>query len=204
MKLLPLFYLPPISWWSEFLSDDEVTLEQCEHFPKQTYRNRTNIYGANGVLTLSIPIRHNGKRALREIEISKNERWEALHWKSIKIAYQTSPYFEFYEDQLKAIFEFEDSHLVPFNLNAISIIQSILKTEKSFVLSQTYENPITSEDFRLAFSAKKPSEYEMPAYYQIFSDKLGFIKDLSIIDLICNKGPESATYIKQVKHINSK
>ena len=70
--LLPLFYLPPISWFSVFLQQDsEVTLEQFENFPKQTYRNRTVIYGANGRLALIIPILHNGKKTISDIEVSQ-------------------------------------------------------------------------------------------------------------------------------------
>ena len=106
--LLPLFYLPPISWFSEFLKEEnEIILEQFENFPKQTYRNRCNIYGANGRLSLIIPINHNGKRVLKELEISDRENWKKLHWKSIKTAYQSSPYFEFYENKMEDIFSFQ-------------------------------------------------------------------------------------------------
>lgn len=200
MKLMPIFYLPPLSWWKEFLSDNKtIILEQNENFPKQTYRNRANIFGANGKLSLSIPIKHNGNRALKEIQISNAENWRSLHWKSIKIAYQTSPYFEFYEKQLAKIYSFESDFLLDFNLNAIEILQKILKTEQAFQLSENYQYPFMGEDFRSAFSAKKESDYQMDSYYQTFSDKLGFIKDLSIVDLICNKGPESTTYIKHIK-----
>ncbi|WP_018674480.1 WbqC family protein [Riemerella columbina] len=199
MKLMPLFYMPPLSWWHEFLDENaEIVLEQYEHFPKQTYRNRTQIYGANGMLQLSIPIKHNGKRVYKDIEISDNENWRSLHWKSIKIAYQTSPYFEFYESQLNKIWDNDIQNLMAFNLNALEIIQGILKTNASFKWSETYHKTIEGKDLRNDFSSKKPSEYEMPEYYQTFSDKLGFIKDLSILDLICNKGPESATYIKTI------
>ena len=125
--LLPLFYLPPISWFSVFLQHDaEVTLEQFENFPKQPYRNRTVIYGANGTLALIIPVLHNGKKTINEIEVSQRENWQKLHWKSIKNAYQSSPYFEFYEDQLAQIFTFETQSLFQFNLNALQIIQKIL------------------------------------------------------------------------------
>ena len=85
--LLPIFYLPPISWFSIFLDgDNHIFLEQFENFPKQTYRNRTAIYGANGKLPLIIPIKHNGKREMKDIEISYSEDWQKLHWKSIKTA----------------------------------------------------------------------------------------------------------------------
>jgi hypothetical protein len=198
--LLPVFYLPPISWFSVFLNpENEIVFEQFESFPKQTYRNRTNIYGANGKLSLIIPIQHNGKRELKEIEISHREDWRNLHWKSIKTAYQSSPYFEFYEDKFRKIFDLKEKYLLDFNLKGLEIIQQILKTEKAHSLNVEYIKNPEEINFREKFSAKLPSEFEMEEYYQTFSDKLGFLNDLSILDLICNKGPESLTYIKNIK-----
>lgn len=198
--LLPVFYLPPVSWFSEFLNpENEITFEQFENFPKQTYRNRANIYGANGKLSLIIPINHNGSRIFKDIEISYREDWQKLHWKSIKTAYQSSPYFEFYEDKLKKLFEGKEKFLLDFNLKSIKIIQDILKTEKAHSLNEEYIKNPEQVNFREKFSAKNPSEYGMDEYYQTFSDKMGFLKDLSILDLICNKGPESLTYIKSIK-----
>lgn len=195
--LLPIFYLPPISWFSQFLNENhEVELEQFENLPKQTYRNRANIFGANGKLSLIIPIHHDGKRTMKDIQISYAENWQKLHWKSIKTAYQSSPYFEFYEDKFLKIFEKEDKFLMDFNLKALEIIQQILKTEKAYSLNDEYIKNPEAEDFRNFFSAKSDNEIAMEDYYQTFSDKLGFIKDLSVLDLICNKGPESVTYIK--------
>jgi len=198
--LLPVFYLPPVSWFSEFLNaENEIIFEQFENFPKQTYRNRTNIYGANGKLSLIIPINHNGSRIFKNIEISYREDWQKLHWKSIKTAYQSSPYFEYYEDKLIKLYESRSKFLLDFNLKSIEIVQNILKTEKAYSLNNEYVKFPEEVNFRERFSAKNPSEYEMNEYYQTFSDKMGFLKDLSILDLICNKGPESVTYLKEIK-----
>lgn len=197
--LLPIFYLPPVSWFSVFLDDEnQILLEQYENFPKQTYRNRTAIYGANGKLALIIPIKHNGKREMKDIEVSFSEDWKKLHWKSIKTAYQSTPYFEFYEDKLKTIYEDESASLKDFNIRALQIILSILKTEKDFELTTEYFKNPDAIDLRGQFSAKTESTTIMPEYYQSFSDKYGFVKDLSILDLLCNIGPESLTYIKKI------
>ncbi|MBP7974170.1 MAG: WbqC family protein [Kaistella sp.] len=197
--LLPIFYLPPVSWFAVFLKEEnEIVLEQYENFPKQTYRNRTNIYGANGRLSLIIPINHSGERVMKEIKVSHRENWQKLHWKSIKTAYQSSPYFEFYEDKLQKIFEFESDSLIQFNLNALKIVLDILKTEKAYSLNIEYVKIPLEENYREKFSAKKESEIEMEEYYQTFTDKMGFMKDLSILDLICNKGPETLTYLKNI------
>ena len=198
--LLPIFYLPPISWFSVFLDpENDIAFEQFEHFPKQTYRNRAVIYGANGKLPLIIPIQHTGKREMKDIRISYAEDWQKLHWKSIKTAYQSTPYFEYYEEKLKAIFQEKTDSLLEFNLNALKVILGILKAEKDFIVTEEYFKNPSQKDFRSAFSAKSESEIAMQDYYQSFSDKHGFLKDLSILDLICNIGPESLTYIKNIK-----
>ncbi|WP_410494314.1 WbqC family protein [Chryseobacterium sp. G0186] len=198
--LLPVFYMPPVSWFSVFLNaENNVVFEQFENFPKQTYRSRANIYGANGKLSLIIPINHNGKREMKDIELSYREDWRNLHWKSIKTAYQGSPYFEYYEDKFRKIFDLKEKFLLDFNIKGLEIIQQILKTEKAHSLNEEYIKNPESIDFRETFSAKKPSEFEMESYYQTFSDKFGFLEDLSVLDLICNKGPESLTYIKSIK-----
>ncbi|GEN68487.1 MULTISPECIES: WbqC family protein [Chryseobacterium] len=198
--LLPVFYLPPVSWFSVLLNtENEIVFEQFENFPKQTYRNRANIYGANGKLSLIIPMNHNGKREMKDMEISYREDFRSLHWKSIKTAYQSSPYFEYYEDKLRKIFDLKEKFLLDFNLKGLEVIQQILKTEKAYSLNEEYIKNPESINFREKFSAKHPSEFEMEEYYQTFSDKFGFLEDLSILDLICNKGPESLTYIKNIK-----
>lgn len=199
-NLLPLFYLPPISWFSLFLdTDSTIVLEQHENFPKQTFRNRANIYGANGKLSLIIPTSHHGSRIINQVQISQREKWQALHWKSIKTAYQSSPYFEFYEDQLQTIFSYKTDFLWEFNLNALRTIQEILKVEKTFELSDKYVKNPEMKDYRDYFSPKKETPFLMPDYFQSFSDKYGFLEDLSIIDLLCNKGPESLSYLKSIK-----
>lgn len=198
--LLPVFYLPPISWFFVFLKEEnEIVFEQYENFPKQTYRNRANIYGANGRLSLIIPINHRGNRQMKDLEVSYRENWPKLHWKSIKTAYQSSPYFEFYEDRLGEIFTFKTDSLMEFNLNALRIIQNILKTEKAYSLNNEYVKHPLEENYREQFSAKQISDLQMEEYYQTFSDKLGFEKDLSIVDLICNKGPETLTYLQTIQ-----
>ena len=191
--------MPPVSWFFVFLNpENQITFEQFENFPKQTYRNRAAIYGANGKLPLIIPIKHTGKREIKDIEISFAEDWQKLHWKSIKTAYQSTPYFEFYEDKLKSIFSEKIISLKDFNIKALGIILAILKTEKKYDFTSEYFKNPESEDYRERFSAKSESEFETPEYYQSFSDKYGFLKDLLILDLICNIGPVSLAYCKNI------
>ncbi len=199
--LLPVFYLPPLSWLHEFTKPGRrVILEQQESFPKQTYRNRCNIYGANGRLSLSIPVKHVRGAKMRDVEISYRERWPVLHWRSVESAYRRSPYFEFYEDKLRSLWDFHPDKLIDFNLNALSVIQSIMRTDKKFMLNEAFEKQPEDLDLRNRFSAKQESDYDMPEYYQVFSDRHGFLKDLSVLDLLCNIGPEAATYLSKINY----
>lgn len=202
ISLLPIFYLPPISWFSVFLKKEtEIMLEKKENFPKQTYRNRAEIYGANGKLTLSIPIKNQGKTPMEKVEMSFAEDWKSQHWKSIQSAYQNSPYFEYYQNDLKKIYENEISNLVEFNIHALKIVLKLLKKNQSFTLNSEYQHEFDGQDFRTLFSSKKESIWEMDSYYQVFSDKGGFVKDLSILDLLCNKGPETTTYLLELSKL---
>lgn len=198
--VLPVFYMPPISWYAEFLNDRrEVILENYENFPKQTYRNRSEIFGANGRQALIIPVKHNEVKTYKDIEMSFTENWKAQHWKSIKSAYQNSPYFPYYEDKIKSVFEEKEPRLFEFNLKILSVFNSILKINREFSFTEEYEKTPLELDLRASFSAKKPSGYSLPPYYQVFSERFDFLNDLSILDLVCNKGPESLTYIKNIK-----
>ena len=197
-QLLPLFYLPPITWFSKFLEKDSSSIiEQFENFPKQTYRNRTNIYGANGKLTLVIPINHTGSRLYKETKISYAENWQKQHWKSIRNAYQSSPYFEFYEDRFGKIYEKQEKFLFDFNLKALEILLTISKIETGLLFSEKYQSEPSALDLRHHFSAKNNSKERFENYYQIFTEKYGFIEDLSMCDLLFNLGPESLIYLKK-------
>lgn len=197
--LMPVFYMPPISWFADFLDkDNEISFEQYESFPKQTFRSRAYIYGANGKFSLVIPINHKGNREMKDVEMSFAENWPKLHWKTIKNAYQSSPYFEYYESKLAQIFVYDTKSLLDFNLNALKIIMDILKEEKSYTLTDEYFKSPEALDYRSKYSAKGESTLEMKEYYQTFFDKQGFIKDLSIIDILCNLGPESRSYINNL------
>ncbi len=197
--VFPAFYFPPISWFSCFIKEDSISsIDQFENFCKQTYRNRTCIYGANGKLALIIPMLHSSKRMMSEIQVSDAENWRSQHWKSIKSAYQNSPYFEFYEAKLKQVFESKETSLLKINLLALEVILGILKTDKTYSLTSEVVRQNLDKDFRNLFSSKKASPIQQKEYYQTFSEKHGFIEDLSIIDLICNLGPESLSYLKKL------
>src|SRR5256885_1476473 len=103
MALFSIAYLPPISYVAEILKSKKITLEKHEHYIKQTYRNRALIYGPNGMLPLIIPVAHEDlyTKPIHEVKISYANNWQLIHWRTITSCYRNSPYFEFFEDELK-------------------------------------------------------------------------------------------------------
>jgi hypothetical protein len=199
MIVLPCFYFPPVSYFESWINSENIYLEQWENFPKQTYRNRCMIQGANGKLPLIIPIEHSGARILKDIKISYASSWQKLHIKSLQSAYQRSPYFEYYEDNLLKLLKKKETFLLDLNLKTLQWACSILKFECTYTLTEEYAKNTKFIDARESFNAKKESPYKNKKYIQVFSDRFEFMNDLSIIDLICNLGPKSATYITNVE-----
>lgn len=198
--ILPGHYLPPISYFHTIMRNDgALKIEQFESFPKQTYRNRTKIGTANGILELFIPIKHGRSehRAMKEVQINYDHNWQRLHWTSIQTAYRSSPYFEYYEDDFRRFYEDKFENLLDYNVQQIELIFKILKIKKKIEFTDSYVKEYEDAlDFRNSIHPKKESVYINPKpYYQIFEDRTGFIPDLSIIDLIFNQGPQSKSYL---------
>ncbi len=203
--ILPTAYLPPVSWWAVAVKSGDILLEYNETYPKQTYRNRCHIYGANGLLSLSIPvIKVNGNHTLTsEIRIDNSKNWQLVHWRSIESAYNNTPYFLFYKDILEPIFYKKYNSLVEFNIDILLIIARIInRKDIRFNVTSKYE-PLIQPDFRFLIHPKKPPAsfglVNFPRYIQAFEPMYGFLPDLSIIDLLFNEGAGSAEYLRNLK-----
>lgn len=196
--IFPIFYFGPVSYFAKLIQAEDYRFEIHENFPKQTYRNRCYIQGANGKLRLAIPIKHNGNRVMKDMEISYESNWQKEHFKSLVSAYQSSPYFEYYEEDIHSIFDTQEKFLFDFNLKTIEFINAKLKLELDLSFTPSYEIIDENFDFRNSFDSKSELQTDMPKYMQVFDDKFEFIPDLSILDLLCNEGPKSTTYLNEL------
>ena len=195
--LLPT-YFPSLLFWKIILKNNFFWMKNS-YYKKQTLRNRMFIHGANGKLMLSIPIRHSGinqKRFYDDVSIDSSSDWKKNHFKSIKIAYQSSPYFEFYEEDLKNFYQIETSNLYNFNLKSVELV---LKWLEMGTNNRTIDFNI--EIYKQSKNIKEIDNREIKKksnikYIQTFEDKNGFIDGLSILDMIFNCGPKTKDYIK--------
>lgn len=200
--LLHLPYFGPVSHFKEVVKPTTIWFENEDNYQKQTYRNRTYIYGANGKLLLNIPVKHLNAPGVKlhqkykDVRIENDFKWQQLHWKSLKSAYQTSPFFEYYEDDFAPLFHGKEDFLMEFNYKCFDLVCECLQLTVDFKKTAEYfREPPGIIDRRDLINAK--TSREVPEYIQVFQDKKGFIQDLSILDLLFNEGPNAINYLRE-------
>jgi hypothetical protein len=201
--LLSTAYLAPVQYYSKLLKYREVLIEIHENYPKQTYRNRCNIYGANGLLSLSIPVKKiQTKTKTKDIKIDYVTNWQKLHWKSIESAYRSSPFFEYYADEFLPFYTNRTDFLIDYNTAIQKMIMDLIGFNTKIILTNDYIITAESEyeDFREIINPKKKyndNHFKSIEYMQVFSNKSSFISNLSIIDLLFNAGPDTLELLKK-------
>ena len=192
-------YFANIAHFTAIANTNEVVFEAHDNFLKQTYRNRSYIYGANGKLALNIPVIYTQKnrQKYKDVKIFNEEKWQSAHWKSLLSAYKTSPFFEYYEDDIKPLFEKKADYIFDFNMNCFDVICDCLQLDVNTSFSEAYHKDIeNASDLRLLVHAKKEPDYTFESYTQVFDEKHGFIPNLSILDLLFNEGPNALNYLE--------
>ena len=205
--LLVTSYWPNLHYFFYVLNASIINIEQFDNYSKQSYRNRTQILSANGVLNLSIPIKKNkSEKVLNSIEISYKEDWQKNHWRAITSAYKNSPYFDFFEEDLKVFYSNKYNLLIDYNTDQLKFIIKVLKQKKNIQLTKQYEsNPDSVIDLRTIIHPKQSYLSDKlvankldQSYYQTFENKISFTPNLSILDLLFNKGLHTIDYLKSI------
>lgn len=195
--LLSTAYLAPVEYYIILANAKKILLEEHEYYQKQTYRSRCKISTANGIMDLSIPVDKSGKESVRDIKISAHNDWQTHHWRSIESAYNSSPFFEYYSDDIKPFFEKKWVFLWDFNMEIQQAICKLLEIEPNIGTTDTYQTSVADlQDLRERIHPKKNPLIETQSYYQVFEQKFGFTPNLSIIDLLFNMGNEAQLIIK--------
>jgi len=197
-------FFPPVQYFAHMISHQEAMVEAHCNYSRQTFRNRYLISGANGILPLTVPVEKvSGKKTkTKDILISYDTSWQELHWRSIVSAYNASPYFQFYDLDIEPFFNKKWKYLLDMNLASVQSIIGCLGLNISISLTDEYLSGNNYlEDIRELIHPKKDylidRDFKSVAYRQVFEQKHGFLANLSILDLLFNKGPESLLVLNE-------
>lgn len=177
--------------------------EVCDYYQKQTYRNRTYICTDQGKHMMTIPIQHvggaEGKQFYRDVKVDNQYPWQRQHWRTLQTAYRSSPFFEYYEDELAPLFHESYEYLLDFNLRSIELACEFLHLDLPSSKTTVYDpDPKNIIDMRLLVNAKRSDAIITTPYTQVFVERHGFIGNLSILDLLFNEGTAAPTYLEEV------
>ena len=196
-------YFPSISHFVALTQSERITFETADNFQKQTNRNRTYIYSPNGIQLLNIPVKHSklSHQKTKDIQIENDFEWQKQHFKSLEAAYRSSPFFEYFEDDIRPIFEKKHTFLLDLNFETFDFILKSMRLKLEYETTTEYIQEVDTTiitDFReLANGKKDTSEFE--SYTQVFDDKHGFINNLSVLDVLFNEGKFALDYLKNQK-----
>jgi hypothetical protein len=201
--IYPALYNGPVQYFARLVKEKEIILEQYDSYAKQTYRNRCNIIGANGLLTLSVPVKRvkGTKNLLREVRVDYHLPWNKIHWKSLVAAYAASPFFEFFRDDLAPFYEKHFTFLVDLNAALLGKTLQMMALDIPLALTKEFKTISGDDDPRNFIhpkldTGKADSRFSPLAYHQVFEEKHGFQPNLSILDLLFNEGPRTTDVLK--------
>ena len=194
-------YFPSISNFVAIAKADIVTFEMEDNFQKQTNRNRMYIYSPNGIQLLNVPIKKSkvAHQKTKDVKIESAFDWQKQHFKSLEAAYRTSPFFEYFEDEITSVFKKKHTFLMDLNLETLEIVSKCLRFNLDFKKTDDYFHESNDKiDYRNLINGKKDTTLLDP-YTQVFGNKHGFINNLSILDLLFNEGKYALDYLKSQK-----
>jgi hypothetical protein len=186
---------------------DKIVFEMDDNFQKQTNRNRTYIYSPNGIQLLNIPVKHSQEpyQKTKDVKIEQDFDWQKQHFKSLEAAYRSSPFFEYFEDDIRPIFEKKYTFLMDLNFETMNLVSKFLRMKLEYETTTEYFQEVDTNtvlDFRILADGKKDSS-QFEVYPQVFEEKQGFLNNLSVLDLIFNEGKFALDYLKN-QTLNSK
>lgn len=205
-------YLAPIQYYAHLMAANTIVEDIGEHFVKQSYRTRCYIASPQGKLALTLPIERTGDTShtpMCDIRLSDHGRWQHQHWQAIQTAYENTPFFEYYADELRPHYEYPARYLWEFNASLQTLMLDWLNLDIEVTRSYTYVDASTcgAIDLRTLIHPKIPhtadTYFALQPYYQVFGQHLSFLPNLSILDLVFNMGPEGLLVLRDSIHSSS-
>ena len=188
MVILPSAYMPSVEYVARLLREESV-IDLGENFIKRSERNRASILTANGVMQLSVHVENANRprQKMRDVKIDYSKRWQHQHWLSILSAYKSSPYFDYFAHEIEPFYKREWRYLVDYNMEYLEVLLRLLGASKSLNISEQYI-VATESDLDLRPKQKKDSTFIAEPYFQVFSERMPFQPNLSILDLLMCEG----------------
>jgi hypothetical protein len=200
MIVSELQYFPPLTFFAALFKETNVYLDIYEGYRKMSFRNRCLVAGAQGIISLSVPLRdgRNQQLPMSEVLISHSEKWQSRHFKSIRSAYNHSPFFDHYQDEVAGLYQKPFDCLADWNLYCLNWVKEKLEwsAEIDFTKAAIPFRAEGIDDRRNTIVPKNYRNWNPVKYRQVFEERTGFFPNLSILDLLFNTGKEAGELLR--------
>jgi hypothetical protein len=199
MQIIELQYFGCVELYSTLISCKHIYFYPESPYQKAHHPNRMWLAGANGLISLSIPLLggRNQKGIFRDIQIAEDGNWRRIHWRSIHDSYRKSPWFEELGWQIESFYQTPEKFLVDWNIKSMMLVQRLLKL-KLDILAQTDASNEQAEVLKIGSNPLTSPPISYPGYQQVFMERSGFIANLGILDLLFCKGPDAKNYLESL------
>ena len=202
--LIDYQYFGTVNYYKILFQFSNIEFEEYESYQKGSFRNRTPIPGANGVINLSVPLQkgRDQKALFRDIKIDYREKWMVQHMRALDACYNRAPFYEFYRDGIRDLLSQEETGLMALDKKLVLWVLKMLKHKPVISTTELYSRPLDGGiiDARNTVmpgkETNKALDLSVPEYDQVFKDRIGFKPNMSILDLLFCNGPASAGLLK--------
>jgi len=197
-EVIELQYFGDIYSYLKFINQTNVYFSAYESYFRAHHLNRMKLMGANGHLSLSVPLEggRDQKVKWKDVKINYAEPWQRVHWRGIQSNYRKAPWFEDYAPELEQLFLGKEKYLLDLNLKSMEYCLQRLKL-KVDILAYSDEEAMQLNSQQPGKSEPIPPE-NFPVYQQVFSERHGFVPNLGILDLLFCEGPLATDYLRRI------
>ncbi len=201
-------YFGCVSYFNSLFNYSNTKIERCDNFQKMSFRNRCIIAGSNGLVHLTIPVvgGRNKKQLMKDVKIDQTQAWQQQHFKTILSCYGKSPFFEFYRDDVEKLLKCQQVFLFDFNFDILIWLKKALQlpTEigvtDSFIVQYDNADIIDNRNKWLPKNFQQDEKHNI-TYLQVFENRIGFQKNLSVLDLLFCEGPNARNLLESNKNL---
>lgn len=198
--LIEYQYFGTVNYYKTLFQYLNIEFEEYENYQKGSFRNRTPVPGANGVINLSVPLQkgRDQKALFRDIKIDYRENWMVQHIRTLDACYNRAPFYEFYRDSIRDLLNQEETYLMSLDKKLVQWVLKMLKAKPVISSTERYSLKVQEEivDARNSILPGRDLSIDIPEYAQVFEDRIGFKPNMSILDLLFCQGPASAGLLK--------
>ncbi len=210
IALRPPEYFPGLPYMALVERADVFVLADTLRHRRSSMASRGKLRTPQGWQWISVPLKGGQRgRALTDVAVENRERWLPKHWRAFQYNYRSTPYFEFYEPEVRPFFEREWTRLGPLACASVELLARLMDLSTEIVRASALGGPADTPEaileqvgagprLVLPEEAEGAGQHVLrcapPTYRQNFE---GFEPGLSAADLLFNCGPEATALLRQ-------